>query len=231
MREVSSPAHGAVTCSSHTEFGSKRTNQTEDAVTPPMRWLALLATGGAVAGGAAALSHVPTAAGAVSKNPTATPVRSTTSTTSTKDAAEIRMLIAETNSLQSALSSAREQLVRIMSHPGGRTEIIKTITITNTRTRTVAVPVAGRPSAATLAQLTSEQAALVKERSQLQAEAAQLGGQARTLTQRQAQLVTEQARLVKEAAALAAQAKKLAKPATHGKTGASSGASSGGHDD
>src|ERR1019366_347738 len=182
MREVSSPAHGAVTCSSHTEFSSKRTNQTEDAVTPPMRWLALLATGGAVAGGAAALSHVPTAAGAVSKNPTASPVRSTTSTTSTKDAAEIRMLIAETNSLQSALSSAREQLVRVMSHPGGRTEIIKTIT--NTRTRTVAVPVAGRPSAAALAQLTSEQAALVKERSQLQAEAAQLGGEARTLTQR-----------------------------------------------
>ena len=197
-------------------------------MTPPMRWLALLATGGAVAGGAAALSHVPTAAGAVSKNPTATPVRSTTST---KDAAEIRMLIAETNSLQSALSSAREQLVRVMSHPGGRTEIIKTITITNTRTRTVAVPVAGRPSAAALAQLTSEQAALVKERSQLQAEAAQLGGEARTLTQRQAQLVKEQARLVKEAAALAAQAKKLAKPATHGKTGASSGASGGGHDD
>jgi len=176
-----------------------------------MRWLALLATGGAVAGAAAALSHVPAAGGAASKSPSATPVRSTTSTTSTKDAAEIRMLISETNSLQSALSSAREELVRVMSHPGGKTEIIKTIKIT----RTVAVPVAGRPSAATLAQLASEQAALGKERSQLQVEASQL--------------VKEQARLVKEAAGLTAEAKKLAHPATHGTTGASS--SGKGHDD
>ena len=198
-------------------------------MTPPMRWLAVLATGGAVAGGAAALGHVPIAASAASKTTSTPPLGHATTSATNKDAAEIRMLIAETNALQTALGSARQQLIGVMSHPGGKTEIIKTITITNTRTKMVAVRVPARPSSAALAQLSSEQATLVKERTQLQAEAAQLGTEARTLTQRQAQLVKEQARLVKEAASLAAQAKKLAHPPTHAKTGAST--SKQGHDD
>jgi hypothetical protein len=198
-------------------------------VTPPMRWLALLASGGAVAGGAAALNHAPPLASPATTKPSVALVHAATST---KDAAEIRMLISETNSLQGALFNARQELVRVLSHPGSKTIIDKTIykTIYKTTTKSVLMP--SGPSAALTTAIASEQAALRTERARLQAEATQLGSGARTLLERQTLLTKEQVQLAKEASALAVEAKKLAHPTTHGTTGASSGAGTGqGHDD
>jgi len=158
-------------------------------VTPPMRWLALLAAGGAIAGGMAALGH--TSSAVAGTTPT---VGAAARGGSTNPALEVRRLIAETSSLQAALSSAREELGRALSRPGGRTLIYRST---------------GSSSAANLSgletQLAAEQSALSGERAQLQGEQLQLGSEAQMLSQRQAQLV-------KEAAALAAEAEKLRKP-------------------
>lgn len=168
-------------------------------MTPPMRWLALLASGGAVAGGAAALGHASASA------TTATTSKPAASSVFPRDAAEVKLLIAETKSLQTALTGARGELLRVLSHPGGHTIVYKS---------------SGASSISSLtglqAQLSSEQTAITAERSQLQGEQGQLGGEAQALA-------TRQAELVKEAAALAAEAKKLSQPSTHATTGASGG--------
>ena len=175
-------------------------------MTPPMRWLAVLAAGGAVAGGAAALGHA-SAGASTGVTKTSTVSRPAVSAPN-KSTAEIRMLISETNLLQGKLTQAREELARVVAHPA-RTLIYKTVK--------VMVPGAPAPTSSTVAgQIASEQAALAAERAQLQSEQAQLGGEAQALAQRQSLLV-------KEAATLAAEAKKLA--ASHG------GSQGGGHDD
>jgi hypothetical protein len=139
------------------------------------------------------------------------------------DAAEIRSLIAETNTLQGALATARKELTQVLSHPGGKTIIYKTVPVAGS-----APASSGPPAAAVQSQLAAEQATLNAERAQLQQEQAQLGGEAHALAARQSQLATE-------AAALAAEAKRLAqKPTTHGGTGATGATggtgSDGGHD-
>jgi hypothetical protein len=167
-------------------------------MTPPMRWLALLATGGAVAGGAAAVMHG-SAAGS-----TATGSQKSATAPPGRDAAQVRMLIAETKALQGSLGAARAELVRVLAHPGGHTIVYKTQTVSTS----------GTSSAASLA---AEASSLAAERSQLQGESVQLGAEAQALGARQAALV-------KEAKALAAEAKKLSKaPSTHAHTGASTG--------
>jgi uncharacterized protein (DUF3084 family) len=135
--------------------------------------------------------------------------------------AEVSALIAETNKLQAALTSARRDLVAALSRPGGQTIIYKGVPYQ--------VQVAA-PSASTAAlsraqaQLAAEAGALSAERAQLAAEAGQLVGEQSKLSGEAAQLASRQAALEKEAATLAAEAEALA----GGGTGSTGG---GGHDD
>ena len=145
-------------------------------MTPPKRWLAVLAAGGAMA-----LGHSPAAAGS------GTTLKTPVIDSSPKDTAALAALFAETKSLQTALSSARGELTRALES-GASTIVDRS---------------ARSSSTGLSAQLAGEQATLSAERTQIQREQGQLATEAQALAVRQAQLVTEAASLTAEAKKLA----------------------------
>jgi len=221
MREVSSSIHLQVTMTADTSLERFATTGGTIMGTP-MRWLAALATGGAVAGGAAALTQTPTAdAKTVSSSATVAASPPKTPEEAPGTTLDVGPLLDEANQLQSAIAAARSSL----AHMVGATHIVD---VPIGPATTAGPPTTTASAEASLLaqrqQLAADEAAVAAERQQLATEAQQLTGQAQ-------QISAEQAQLQKEAAALAAaQAQQAATPPpTHTTTGATTG--SGSHDD
>jgi len=177
-----------------------------------MRWLAVLVTGGTVAGGGAALANpLAEASAKTTSHPTFVTASSHGQSGSlTGVDTGIQQLLTEANQLQGAITTARSELAHVSAlRP------------------TVVTAAPGSANAGEAQRLAAEQAALATEGQQLAAQSQQLtaeesalGPERQQLATEAQQITTEQAQLQQEAAAVAAGQTQTTTPPTHSTTGA-----------
>lgn len=183
-------------------------------MTTPLRWLAALAAGGAVAGGGVALAHSSSPASSATPGSGTALASGAAPALSTAAAdQQVRLVLGKANELEVAILNVRKQL--------------QTTTARAEAAIAGAVRSGGGGHAVIVQGASGSGAQLAAEQAQLNAERQGLAGEAAQLQAESQQLQQEQAKLTAEAAALAAQANK---PSTHGTTGASSGGDDGGGD-